>query len=202
MDRKDVDSAVAENSHLRGLFGIPVGSLAIISGLGNARWGPFTHDWFFGLAVLVLAFVAWGIARYYNVHFGRSTPSTGYLNRMLVALVLGVPIVFVGSLFLSSRASWSLDLPVNTTAITMGAILLIAVASTVGLRAHHVAVYGALLVAGALPVWERGGMSGNVGLFMAGAAIIIGGILDHRLLVRRFGPATIRGLEGDRAGAS
>jgi hypothetical protein len=202
MDRKDLHLAVAENSHLRGLYGVPVGLLAIFSALANAAWGPFTRDWFFGLAIIALAPLTWGIARHYNAHFGRATPSAGYQTRLLLAVVVCAPAAFFGSLLLSSRASWSLDLPVNTAAISMGLILLVICASTVGLRLHHVVVYGSLLVVGALPVWERGGMSGNAGLFMSGVAIIVGGLLDHRLLVQRFGRATLNGREGDRAGAS
>jgi hypothetical protein len=200
MDRKDVDTAVAENTHLRGLFGVAGGLLAIFSALGNDKRGPFSSDWVFVLVVFVLVLTTWGVSRYYNRHFGRSTPSIRYERRTMLALVVAVPAVIVGSLFLSSRASWSLDLPVNTTAISMGLILLISFAATVRLRLHHVVIYGALLLIGAIPMWERGGMSGNPGLYLAGAAMILGGLLDHRLLVRRFGPPTAD-REDDRAGA-
>jgi hypothetical protein len=143
---------------------------------------------------------AWGIWRYYNNTFGRATPSAKDSTRTVVALAIGVPAVILGSMFLSSQVSWSLDLPVNTTAIAMGLVMLIAVGSTVGIRPHHLLVYGTLLVAGAIPVWERAGMSGNTGLFMTGVALIVGGLLDHRLLVQRFGPATALEEEDDRAG--
>jgi hypothetical protein len=92
------------------------------------------------------------------------------------------------------------DLPVNTTAIAMGLVMLLAVGSTVGIRPHHLLVYGSLLVAGAIPVWERAGESGNTGLFMTGIALVVGGLLDHRLLVRRFGPGAPREQEAERAG--
>jgi hypothetical protein len=200
MDRKDVDTAVAENIHLRGLFGVAGGLLAIFAALRNEEQWPFVSDWVFLPAVAVLALAAWGVSRYYNRRFGRSTPPRGYERRMVLALVVGVPAVIVGSLFLSSRASWSLDLPVNTTAISLGLVLLISFAATVGLRRHHVVIYGALLLVGAIPVWERGGMSGNTGMYLAGAAMVLGGLLDHRLLVRRFG-ARASDREDDRAGA-
>jgi hypothetical protein len=111
-----------------------------------------------------------------------------------------VLVMVLGSFLLSSRVSWSLDLPVNTIAIGMGSLLLAVVAATVGIRPHHLLIYGALFIAGAIPVWERGGMSGNTGLYMAGAAMIVGGLLDHRLLVQRFGSATALEQEDDRAG--
>jgi len=200
MERKDVESAVAENSQLRGLLGVPLGLVAIVASLGNVQWGPFRHDWAFGLAVLALGVLALGINRYYNARFGHSTPSFQFERKMLVVVVIGAPLVFLGSLLLSSRASWSLDLPVNTTAITMALMLLLVYAATVGIRVHHVVIFGTLLVVGAIPVWERGGMSGNSGLWLAGVAIIISGLLDHRLLVQRFGPARAIESEDDRAG--
>lgn len=188
MERRDVDRAVADNTHLRGLFVVAGGVLAILSALRNDQRWPFLSDWVFVPAVVALALAAWAASRYYNRHFGRATPSRGYEWRMVLALVVAVPAVIVGSLFLSSRASWSLDLPVNATAISLGLVLLISFAATVRLRLHHIVVYGTLLVVGAIPMWERGGMSGNAGLYLAGAAAILGGLLDHRLLVRRFGP--------------
>lgn len=200
MSRQDVDRAVAENTHLRGLIGVAGGLLAIFSALRNEERWPFLSDWVFVPAILLLALAAWGVSRYYNRHFGRATPAPGYERRMVLALVVAVPAVIVGSLFLSSRASWSLDLPVNTTAISLGLVLLISFAATVRLRLHHVVIYGALLLVGAMPVWERGGMSGNTGMYLAGAAMILGGLLDHRLLVKRFGSATALEQEDDRAG--
>lgn len=200
MDRKDIESAAAENANFRGLHGVSGGLLAIVAALGNSSWGPFAHDWVLLVAVAVLAGLAWVIHRYYTTHFGHATPSGGRKARVLAAVALGMVVVVFGSLWLSSRVSWSLDLPVNTTAITLGLVLLLSVAATAGIRAHHVVVYGGLVVLGAIPVWQRGGESGNTGLWMAGIAVIVGGLLDHRLLVSRFGPATTDNNEDDRAG--
>jgi len=200
MDRRDVDTAVAENTHLRGLFGVVGGLLAIIAALSNDDRGPSSR-WFFGIAALVLGLAALAIWRYYNNNFGRATPSSRDSTRAVVTLLIAVPVLILGSLLLSSRVSWSLDLPVNTTAMGMGLVLLLAVAVTVGIRPHHLVIYGSLFIAGAIPVWERGGMSGNIGLYMTGVAMIAGGLLDHRLLVKRFGSATALEQEDDRAGA-
>ena len=76
-----------------------------------------------------------------------------------------------------------------TTAISLALFTLMVSSAIVGLRMHYLVVFGALLVAGLLPVWEREGMSGNTGLWMAGVAYIVSGLLDHRFLVRKFGPA-------------
>jgi DNA-binding transcriptional ArsR family regulator len=44
----------AEYPYLRGLFGIPLGALFLVSALGNWQWGPLQHDWVFVVAVLVV----------------------------------------------------------------------------------------------------------------------------------------------------
>jgi hypothetical protein len=55
-----------------------------------------------------------------------------------------------------------------------------------GSRTHHLAIWGALLIAGAVPLWD-GPDPSNVGLVMAGVAVTTSGALDHLLLVRTFG---------------
>jgi len=197
MKPQDMTIAAAENTYFRGLFGVLGGLLLILSSLGNAGWGPFDHDVAFFAGLAVLGAAALVLNRYYNERYGRSRPTIRHHRRMAVAMFVGAPAVFFGSLLLSSRASWSLNLPLNTIAISMALIILMVSVATVGVRMHYVVVFGTLLVAGLLPIWEREGMSGNTGLWMAGVALIIGGLLDHRLLVRKFGPAR----EEDRAGA-
>jgi hypothetical protein len=197
MERTDMTTAAAENSYFRGFFGVLGGLLLILSALGNAGWGPFDHDMAFFAGLAVLGASAVWVNQYYNDRYGRSRPTIRHHRRMAVAMFAGAPAVFLGSLLLSSRASWSLNLPLNTIAISMALITLMVVAATVTLRPHHLVIFGVLLVAGLLPVWEREGMSGNTGLWMAGIAFVINGLLDHRLLVHRFGPAR----DEDHAGA-
>jgi hypothetical protein len=57
-----------------------------------------------------------------------------------------------------------------------------------GLRAHHVVIWGSLVVIGLLPVWD-GADPSNVGLVLTGAAVIVNGVFDHLVIVRTFGPA-------------
>ena len=108
--------------------------------------------------------------------------------RGAIAAILGVPIVVGSSLLLRSRADWSLDLPVNATAASFALLMLMVYAVTIGLRAHHVAVWGALLVAGLLPVWDRRRSRATSASSSPGVATIVAGVLDHRLLVRTLGP--------------
>lgn len=189
MERARLETVAVENSHLRGLFAVPLGALMVLAALGNSEAGPLRHDWVFLAGVLLLLAVCLPIARFYNDRYGRVTPSGRQQIRAAIAVVICVPLVIAGSLLLSSRASWSLDLPVNPTAISFALVMLVAHAVSVGLRAHHTVVFGALLLAGLIPVWERAGESANAGLALAGVAAAVAGSLDHRLLVRTFGPS-------------
>jgi hypothetical protein len=195
MERTQLESAVAENSHLRGLFAIPLAGLMLLSALGNWQVGPLRHPWVFLVCAALLAATCLPLARFYNEHYGRVTPSARQQMRAGIAVVICVPLMIGGSLLLSSRASWSLDLPVNPTAISFALVMAVVYAMSIGLKPHHKVVFGLLLVAGLLPVWPQHGDGGNAGLLLAGIAVAVAGILDHRLLVRTFGPA--RGRDGE-----
>ena len=199
MQRTKLESAVAENSHLRGLFAVPLAGLMLLSALGNWAVGPLRHAWVFVVCAMLLAATCLPLARYYNEHYGRVTPSKRQQQRAALAVVVCLPLIIGGSLLLSSRASWSLDLPVNPTAISFALVMLVTYAMSVGLKAHHKIVFGTLLVVGLLPVWAHEGTSGNAGLALAAVAVAAAGILDHRLLVRTFGPS--HALDADRADA-
>ena len=124
MERTKLESAVAENSHLRGLFALPLGGLMVLSALGNWAVGPLRHAWVFVACALLLAATCLPLARYYNEHYGRVTPSPP-ADAGRGAVVICVPLMIGGSLLLSSRASWSLDLPVNPTAISFALVMLV-----------------------------------------------------------------------------
>ena len=185
MQREQLESRAATYAHMRGVLAIPAGALFILAALGNWRVGPFASDWVFlaCLAVIGAAYVL--IARAYRQRYGRVTASAAQQLRGAAAVALGVAVVLGGSLLLRSRAGFSLDLPVNPIAVTFAIVMLLAYALGGVLRAHHVAVWGALLAAGALPVWD-GADPGNVGLVMCGAAVIVCGVLDHLALARAF----------------
>jgi len=199
MERKKLESAAANYSYLRGLFSIPLGSLCIVAALGNWGLGPLRHAWIFIAAALVLGAACLPINRYYNEHYGRVTPSTRQQSRAFVATIIAVAVMVGGSFLLRSRASWSLDLPVNPIAASFGLLMLAYYAIVVGLRTHHVVIWGGLLVAGLLPVWS-GADPSNIGLVLAGVAAMTNGILDHRLLVRTFEPSKDLGVENSDAG--
>jgi len=199
IDRERLQSAASGYPYLRGLLAVPVGALCIVAALGNWEWGPFRRAWVFLVAVLGLASVAAWILRYYNERYGRVTPSVRQRVKAAAAGVAGVAVMLGGSLLLRSRASWSLDLPVNAIAAAFGLLMLVYCVAVVGPRLHHVLIWGSLLAVGLLPVWH-GGDPSNVGLVLAGVAFMVNGVFDHRLLVRLLGPPRTPALGSDHAG--
>lgn len=198
MERRKLESAATNYSYLRGLLSIPLGLVLIVAALGNWEWGPFRHAWVFVGCVLAAGGACLVIVRYYNENYGRITPSTRQEVRAVVAGVIGLAVMGGVTLLARSAADWSLDLPVNSTAAGIAIFMLTYYALTVGLSAHHMIIWGAVLVAGLCPVWD-GADPSNIGLVIAGIAAMATGILDHRLLVRSIGPTNGLNLEHGNA---
>lgn len=193
MERTKLETAAANYTYLRGLFFIPLGVLPIVSALGNTGWGPLRNTWVF-LAVLALIGIAClPINNFYNKHYGTLRASAGQQARAAAAVVLAIVVVVGGSTLLRSRASWSWDLPVNATAVTLSLVILLSYAAGRVLKAHHLIIWGTVLVVGAIPLWD-GADPSNIGLAIVGVALMVNGVFDHLLFVRTFGPPA--GLEG------
>jgi hypothetical protein len=182
-----MEKAAASYAYLRGVLAIPAGLLFVLAAMGNWGVGPLRHDLVFLAGVLAIGVAYALIVRYYQEHYGRMSPSPGQQLRGAAAAALGIAVVAGGSLLLRSRAGWSLDLPVNAIAVTFAVVMLAAYGIGGVLRRHHVAVWGTLFLAGALPVWT-GADPSNVGLLLCGAAVMVCGVLDHLAFVRTFGP--------------
>lgn len=197
MQRGNLKAAAANYSYLRGLFAIPAAVLLVLVALVN--WGACPL-WAFFVAVVVAGAACLPIARYYRENYGRFSPSARQQVRGAVAVVIGAAVFGGGSLLLRSRAGWSLDLSVNATAVSFALFMLITYAIGVGLKAHHVIIWGALLVAGAVPVWH-GADPSNIGLVLAGVAVMASGVFDHRLFVHTFGSAKVLDREDSDARA-
>ncbi|HSP37051.1 MAG TPA: hypothetical protein VLR26_04800 [Frankiaceae bacterium] len=198
MERTKLEAAAANYTYLRGLFLIPLGVLPIVSALGNTGWGPLRNTWVF-LAILALIGIAClPINSFYNKHYGTLRASTGQQARAAAAVVLAIAVVVAGSTLLRSRASWSLDLPVNATAVTLALVILLSYAAGRVLKIHHLIIWGTVLATGAIPLWD-GGDPSNVGLAIVGVALMVNGVFDHRLFVRTFGAPA--GGQGDSARA-
>lgn len=200
MQRGNLEKAAASYSYLRGLFAIPTGVLLILAALANWQVGPLRQTWAFPVAAVAVGAAWLPIARYYRENYGRFSPSTRQQVRLAVAVVIGAAVVCGGSLLLRSRAGWSLDLPVNAIAVSFALCMPITYAIGVGLKAHHVIIWGALLVAGAMPVWN-GADPSNIGLVLAGVAVMVSGVFDHRLFVHTFGSPKVLDREDSDVGA-
>jgi len=187
MNREHLESAAAGYPYLRGLLSVPLGLVLILSALGNWDVGPLRDPWVFVAAAAVIGASALLVNRYYGEYFGRVTPSQRRQRRSAVAAAAGVAIMVGATFLLRSRAAWSLDLPVNPIPAAFAALMLVYYAAVVGLRPHHVLIWGAVLVAGLVPLWN-GADPSNVGLVMAGAAAILNGVFDHLALVRVVAP--------------
>ena len=196
LERKKLESAAAKVTYLRGLIGIPVGLLFVLTGLGNLGWGPFESSWVFVgcLAVIGLGWLA--IYLYYNANYGRAT-----LSKAMQARYALTCIPFFLAMVGGPMLDFQLDLPVSLFAAGFALSMLGWFAICVGLRARHWVIWGGLLVVALLPVW--GGLSDKVSVaFLAiGVACVAAGILDHLALVRSFGPATERDVENSDVGA-
>jgi hypothetical protein len=191
VERKRLEAAAASYTYLRGLFFLPLGLLPIISALGNTGWGPLRSTWVFLAALVMIGIACLPINSFYNRHYGTLHASNGQQARAAGAVALASVVVVGGSLLLRSRASWSLDLPVNATAVTLSLVIVLSYAAGRVLQAHHLIIWGVVLAAGAVPVWD-GADPSNVGLAIVGVALMVNGVFDHLLFVRIFGaPASL-----------
>jgi len=186
MERKELETAAAHVTYLRGLLAIPIGLLFIITGLGNLGWGPLENPVVFLGFLLVLAAAWLGINRYYNDHYGRVTRSHRQQLRYAIASFVLFPAAMVGGPILDA----SFDLPVSAFAAAFALGMLAWFAICVGLRVRHLIIWGALLVTALLPVWGAVADKISVAWLPIGVATIVAGIFDHRSLVRAYGPAT------------
>jgi hypothetical protein len=197
MERKQLESAVADATYLRGLLAIPLGLLFILTGLGNLRWGPFAHTWVFLVSLLAIGSAYLLITRYYNDHYGRVTPTKRRQVRYNVISFVLFATGLAGGSFLDFR----LDLPISIFVISFALAMLAWFAICVRLRAHHLIVWGLLLAVGLLPVWDTLPDRVSVAWLPIGVATITAGILDHLALRRTFGPAKRHRVEAGNAGA-
>jgi hypothetical protein len=185
MERKELETAAAHVTYLRGLLATPLGMMFIITGLGNLGWGPLGDPLVFIGFLLVLAAAWFGINRYYNDHYGRVTRSHRQQLRYTIASFILFPVAMVGGPILDA----SVDLPVSAFAAALALAMLAWFAICVGLRARHLIIWGALLVTALLPVWGALADKISVAWLPIGVATIVAGIFDHRALARAYGPA-------------
>lgn len=183
MNRRQLEQTPAAYSYLRGILAIPGGLVAVVFALGNWRAGPFASD-LVVIAALALSACAWyAIDRAYRRRYGRMTQTPAAERRTVLAMALVVGLVFGGSMLL-----YALELRVNPIMVAFPVAFVALYGIGGALRAHHLAIWGTVLVAGVLPVWEAQPDPSNVALVVCGCAAIASGLLDHLAFTRLFAP--------------
>jgi hypothetical protein len=200
MDRDALESTAANYPYLQGLWAIPMGLAIPLAGISNLQDRP-SGSWLMVIGGAILLLCCAGsllIVRYYREHYGRVTPTRRREVRHAAAVVAWIAVLFVGA---NKYLLWSPDGSFCVFAAAFALATLAYYAILVGLRTHHVVIWGAVLVAGLLPVW--GGLGADrdaLAMLPLGVALIASGVLDHRLLARSFGPPSTPSV-ADRHGA-
>ena len=171
--------------------------MAGISNLQNLPSGPVVLGIIIGgLAIGGLALVL--IGRYYRDHYGTVTPTRDRSIRQVLAIVAWIAILFIGA---NRLLFWSPDGPQSIYASAFALATLGYYAILVGLRPHHVIIWGTVFVAGLLPIW--GGLGADrdpLAMIPLGLLMMLSGVLDQRLLARSFRQSDTEQLEGSRVG--
>ncbi len=200
MDRSTLESTAANYPYLQGLWVIPLGFLIIIAGISNLQRAP-TGGVLLGIfgGGLVLCLIAsLIITRYYREYFGEVTPTRSRQVRNAVALVAWIVVLFIAG---SKHLFWSLDSPVCIYAVAFALATLTYYAILVGLRIHHLVIWGGVAVVGLLPIWGGLGLNRDpVAMMLLGVVLMISGLLDQRLLARAFGAPKDLNLENRHVG--
>jgi hypothetical protein len=203
MDRRQLESAGANYpfySGIQGLYGIPMGIMWCFVALSNLSSKPLS-PWALGGGVLLVALAIWAVTVYYQHHFGIVTPTRSRKVRSLVAAGAGFGLYIVADQLARAVLGRPPQQPVSTTAATFALGMMVFYAINSGLKAHHIVIWGSLLVAGLLPIWGLDASRDAVAFFPIGAASVASGLLDHRLLVRTFKSYQALDLENADVGA-
>jgi hypothetical protein len=200
MERRQLESAAANYPYLQGLWTIPLGIGIIVAGISNLQSRPTG----IGAVALVLGGLAIAgaaalmIGRYYHDHYGSVTPTRDRTIRQAVAIVAWIAILFIGA---NQALFWSPDGPQCIYASAFALATLAYYAILVGLRPHHLIIWGAVFVAGLLPIWGGLGVDRDpLAMIPLGLAAMVSGLLDQRVLARSLPVSTGDRLEGTRVG--
>jgi hypothetical protein len=186
MELRQLGSAAANYPYLQGLWAIPFGFVIVLAGISNLQHRP-ADSVMLGIVLggLLLALLAsLLIARYYRHRYGTVIPTRRRQVRQAVALLAWVAVLFVGG---SKYLFWSLHSPICVFVAAFALATLVYYAILVGLRTHHLVIWGSMFLGGVLPLWGGLGLDRDaVAMFPLGVALIASGLLDQRLLVRSF----------------
>jgi hypothetical protein len=200
MDRKHLESTAASYPYLQGLWVIPLGFMIIFAGISNFEERPSVPLLIGIFAVFVAAslLAVRLIERHYRNHHGEVTPSAASRRKNVIAFVAWVVVLFIGA---NRFLFWSPDSRYCVFAVAFALATLVYYAILTGPRVHHVAIWGAIAVAGLLPIW--GGLGEDrdpVAMMILGAGLIASGLLDQRFLGRALDAARKPFLGASNAG--
>ncbi len=200
MERRQLESAAADYPYLQGLWMIPLGIGIIVAGISNLQGRPTGS----GVIALILGGLALAgaalvlIGRYYRDHYGSVTPTRDRTIRQAAAIVAWIAILFIGA---NQALFWSPDGPQCIYASAFALATLAYYAILVGLRPHHLVIWGAVFVAGLLPIWGGLGVDRDpLAMIPLGLAAMVSGLLDQRVLARSLAVPTGDRLEGSSVG--
>ena len=200
MERQRLEAAAANYPYLQGLWTIPLGIGMILAGVSNLQNRPSEPVM---LAIIIgglglAAVVSLLIGRYYRDHYGSVTPTRDRTVRQALAIGAWIAILFIGA---NDALFWSPDGPQCIYASAFALATLAYYAILVGLRPHHLIIWGAVFVAGLLPIWGGLGVDRDpLVMIPLGLLLMLSGVLDQRLLARSFRQAGTEQLEGSRVG--
>jgi hypothetical protein len=143
-----------------------------------------------------------GVVRYYKRSSGTVTHTAGVRARLMIAFGVGMA-VFVTTLHLGrALQDGAPEGSANAQAVAWGLGMLTFHLLGVGLRAHHLVIWGVVIGAGLLPVWAAPPAGDAAALLLMGGGVVVSGALDHRLFVRTLARARNRvGAENVHASA-
>lgn len=171
---------------LQGLKMVPFGLFFLAMGAG---WLGEQGDLSLSLPAFVLTLlVSWLISRYYTRNFGRvNSERSNLVNNFLL------PLAVILILWVAAAIDYSMRLPVSVFGLTLAIILFFWWWLQEQRTRIHYAIMASLIVlislaplAGIGEGWLIIQPSGTVFHLLVGAIFVLGGILDHLILVKSF----------------
>ena len=184
MERQRLTDLAANYPYLQGLWALPLGLTIIVAGISNLDRRPdgFPLLMLIGSGLVVAAAASWLIARYYRETYGEVKPTRDRQVRNAVAVIAWIVVLFVGA---SKFLFWRLDSPICVYLAAFALATLTYYAILVGVRTHHLVIWGTLVVVSLLPIWGGLGVDRDpIAMMIAGVALMISGLFDQRLLGR------------------